>query len=132
VLTLTDAAVAAIRDLLAQTALPAWGGLRISAAAPATGGDEPGFEITVVVSGEATDAVAEREGAYVYLEPTAVSVFDDKVLDARLGAAGVSLKFQPSPLSGARWCVREREHEFRRPSHVTPGYAGIQRGMNSL
>jgi hypothetical protein len=53
VLTLTDAAVAAIRDLLAQTALPAWGGLRISAAAPATGGDEPGFEIAVVASGEA-------------------------------------------------------------------------------
>jgi Fe-S cluster assembly iron-binding protein IscA len=96
VLTLTDAAVAAIRDLLAQKALPARGGLRISAAAPANGGDEPGFEIAVVASGEATDAVAERDGAYVYLEPAAVSVFDDKVLDARLGMAGVSFTFQPS------------------------------------
>ena len=95
-LTISDAAVAAIRDLLADKALPAEGGLRISAAAPANGGGEPSFELAVVACGEATDAVAERDGAYVYLEPAAVSVFDDKVLDARPGAAGVSFTFQPS------------------------------------
>jgi hypothetical protein len=39
-----------------------------------------------------TDGVAERDGAYVYLEPAPVSVFDDKVLDARLGAAGSALR----------------------------------------
>ena len=131
-LTLTDAAVAAIRDLLAQKALPARGGLRISAAAPANGGDEPGFEIAVVASGEATDAVAERDRAYAYLEPAAVSVFDDKVLDARLGPAGVQLDVPTASRSGASGRVRECEHEFRRASHSTPGCAGIQRGTNSL
>jgi Fe-S cluster assembly iron-binding protein IscA len=96
VLTLTDAAVAAIRDLLAHTALPGQGGLRISAALPTSGGDEPSFEIAVVACGEATDAVVERDGAYVYVEPAAVSVFDGKVLDAHPGETRVSFTFQPS------------------------------------
>jgi Fe-S cluster assembly iron-binding protein IscA len=92
VLAFTDAAIAAIRDLLAQKALPARRGLRIPLQRRRTGATSPGFEIAVVASGDVTDGVAERDGAYVYLEPAPVSVFDDQVLDARLGAAGSALR----------------------------------------
>jgi len=40
--------------------------------------------------------VVEREGVYVYVEPAAVSAFEDKVLDAHLDEAGVSFTFIPT------------------------------------
>jgi len=96
VLTLTDAAVSAIRDLLADKEVPAGSGIRISAAPPSDGDDQPAFELAVVTGPEATDAVVERKGVYVYVEPAAVSAFDDKVLDAHLDEAGVSFTFIPT------------------------------------
>jgi iron-sulfur cluster assembly protein len=96
VLTLTDSAVSAIRDLLADKDVPAEGGIRISAAAPTNGADQPTFELAVVTGPEQTDAVVEREGVYVYVEPAAVAAFEDKVLDARLDEAGVSFTFLPT------------------------------------
>ena len=40
-----------------------------------------------------TDAVVERDGVFVYLEPGAVAAFEDKVLDAEPAAEGVSFTF---------------------------------------
>ena len=94
-LTLTDSAVAAIRDLLADKDVPAEGGLRISTGPPSNGDDHPSFELAVVTGPELTDAVVEHEGVYVYVEPAALSAFEDKILDARLGDAGVSFTFLP-------------------------------------
>jgi Fe-S cluster assembly iron-binding protein IscA len=96
VLTLTDSAVAAIRDLLVDKDVTAEGGLRISTGPPANGDNQPSFELAVVTGPEATDAVVEHEGVYVYLEPAALSAFEDKILDAHLGEAGISFTFLPS------------------------------------
>ena len=95
-LTLTDSAVSAIRDLLADTDVTEAGGLRISAAPPSNGDDHPTFELAVVTGPELTDSVIEREGVYVYVEPAAVAAFEDKVLDALLDEAGVSFLFLPN------------------------------------
>jgi iron-sulfur cluster assembly protein len=95
VLALTDSAVVAIRDLLADKDVPAEGGLRISAAPPANGDDEPGFELAVVTGPELSDTVVEREGVYVYVDRAAVSAFADRVLDAHLDESGVSFTFVP-------------------------------------
>jgi Fe-S cluster assembly iron-binding protein IscA len=96
VLELTDSAVAAIRDLLAGKDVPAAGGLRISAAPPANGDNEPTFELAVVTGPEASDAVVEREGVYVYVEPAAVAAFEHKLLDAHVDEWGVSFTFIPA------------------------------------
>jgi Fe-S cluster assembly iron-binding protein IscA len=93
VLTLTDAAVEAIRDLLATQSVPAGGGLRISAAAPAGGNGEPVYELAVVTGPESSDEVVERDGVFVYLEPAAISAFADKVLDAEQDEGSVSFEF---------------------------------------
>ena len=95
-LTLTDSAVSAIRDLLADKDVPEAGGIRISTAPPTNGDDHPAFELAVVTGPELTDAVIEREGVYVYVEPAAVAAFEDKVLDALLDEAGVSFLFLPN------------------------------------
>jgi iron-sulfur cluster assembly protein len=96
VLTLTDSAVSAIRDLLADKDVPAAGGLRISAAPPENGDEHLSFELAVVTGPEVTDEVVEREGVYVYVEPAALGAFEDKVLDASLDEAGVSFTFLPT------------------------------------
>jgi iron-sulfur cluster assembly protein len=96
VLTLTDSAVAAIRDLLADKDVPAEGGLRISASAPVNGDDHPTFELAVVAGPEPTDTVVERDGVHVYLETDAVAAFEDTVLEAYLDDAGVSFTFVPA------------------------------------
>jgi iron-sulfur cluster assembly protein len=96
VLAITDSAVEAIRDLLADKDVPAEGGLRISAAPPENGDAEPGFELAVVTGPELSDAVVERQGVYVYVDRAAVSAFSDKVLDAQLDESGVSFTFVPA------------------------------------
>ena len=94
-LRLTESAVVAIRDLLADKGVTDDGGLRISTAAPANGDDHPTFELAVVAGPEPTDTVVERDGVHVYLEPAAVSAFQDRVLEAYLDEAGVSFTFLP-------------------------------------
>jgi Fe-S cluster assembly iron-binding protein IscA len=96
VLALTDSAVSAIRDLLADKDVPSEGGLRISTAPPADGDGEPTFELAVVIGPEANDAVVEREGVFVYVEPEAVPTFEGRVLDAHLDESGVSFTFIPA------------------------------------
>lgn len=95
-LTLTDSAVAAIRDLLAEKDMLSDGGLRISASTPVNGDDRPAFELAVVTGPEAGDTVVERDGVRIYLETAAVAAFEDTLLDAHLDDAGVRLTFLPA------------------------------------
>jgi Fe-S cluster assembly iron-binding protein IscA len=93
VLELTAAAAEAICTLLAAQAVPSGGGLRITVTAPANGDEQPGYEMAVVTGPAASDAVVERDGAFVYLEPAALGTFTDTVLDAHEREGGVSFTF---------------------------------------
>lgn len=83
-LTLTDSAVSAIRNLTSQQELPEDTGLRIMS--QDDGG--PTFQVTLAETPIAGDQVIETEGARVFLEPGAAVALDDKALDAQVDAEG--------------------------------------------
>lgn len=76
-LALTEGAAEVIRALTGE---PAAEGVRISAAS--MDGDQPAFQIEVAEAPKESDAVVEAAGAQLFLEPTALVMLDDKVLDA--------------------------------------------------
>ncbi|GAA2213181.1 hypothetical protein GCM10009850_086430 [Nonomuraea monospora] len=83
-LTLTDNAVVAIRDLMVGEDVPADAGLRISPKA-----DEAGtLEVTLTSNPQAGDQVVEKEDVRVFVAEDAVPILDDKALDAQPGAPG--------------------------------------------
>ncbi|HEX4815503.1 MAG TPA: Fe-S cluster assembly protein HesB [Nonomuraea sp.] len=83
-LTLTDNAVAAIRDVMAGVDVPADAGLRISAKA-----DEAGaLELALASQPHAGDQVIEKEDVRVFVAEDTVAVLDDKSLDAQPGSPG--------------------------------------------
>ena len=78
-LTLTDQAVTAIRNLTARAGLPPETGLRI---APEDG--EPrGLALSLADSPQAGDQVIEASDVHVFVQPEASAVLDDKALDAQ-------------------------------------------------
>lgn len=83
-LTLTDSAVTAIRNLTSQPELPEDTGLRIMS--QNEGG--PAFQVTLAESPAAGDQVIETAGARVFLEPDAAVALDDKSLDAQVDDQG--------------------------------------------
>ena len=83
-LTLTDQAVAAIRDLTTQPGLPAETGLRI---APQDGG-AGGLALSLAEGPQAGDQVIGEAGVQVYVQPDAAAALDDKALDARVSETG--------------------------------------------
>jgi iron-sulfur cluster assembly protein len=83
-LTLTDSAVTAIRNLTAQPELPDETGLRIMS--QEQGG--PAFQVTLAENPVDGDQVIETEGARVFLEPGAAVALDDKSLDAQVDDEG--------------------------------------------
>jgi len=83
-LTLTDSAVTAIRNLTAQPELPDETGLRIMS--QDQGG--PAFQVTLAETPADGDQVIETEGARVFLEPGAAVALDDKSLDAQVDDEG--------------------------------------------
>jgi iron-sulfur cluster assembly protein len=83
-LTLTDSAVTAIRNLTAQPELPDETGLRIMS--QDQGG--PAFQVTLAETPVDGDQVIEAEGARVFLEPGAAMALDDKSLDAQIDDEG--------------------------------------------
>ena len=90
-LTLTDHAVAALRDLTTQPGLPAQTGLRI---APQDGGAD-GLALSLEEGPQAGDQVIEDAGIHVYVQPDAAAALDDKALDARISETGeVSFQLQ--------------------------------------
>src|SRR5215469_12627243 len=91
VLTLTDQAVAALRELTTQPGLPAEAGLRI--APPESGAD--GLALSLAEGPQAGDQVIEDAGVHVYVQSDAAAALDDKALDARIGETGeVSFQLQ--------------------------------------
>lgn len=83
-LTLTDGAVSAIRNLTSKPELPEQTGLRLMA----PGAGEASFQLTLVEGPIAGDQVVEERGARVYVEPAAAAALDDKALDAEVNEQG--------------------------------------------
>ena len=91
-LTLTDQAVAALRELTTQPGLPAETGLRI---APQDGGAD-GLALSLSDGSRAGDQVIEDADVHVYVQPDAAAALADKALDARVSETGeVSFQLQP-------------------------------------
>ena len=83
-LTLTDHAVTAIRNLTARAGLPPETGLRI---APEDG--EPrGLALSLADAPQAGDQVIEASDVHVFVQPEASAVLDDKALDAQISEDG--------------------------------------------
>ena len=83
-LTLTENASTVVKNIANQTPDAAGSGLRIAA----IDADSTELNLAVVTSPEAADDVVETDGALVFLEPTASTLLDDKVLDARVDDNG--------------------------------------------
>jgi Fe-S cluster assembly iron-binding protein IscA len=81
-LSVTERAAGAIRELVSQSGLAPDAGLRLSLDKPANG-TEPEFSLAVAAEPDVEDDVVEAPGgARVFLEPAASAYFQDKVLDA--------------------------------------------------
>jgi Fe-S cluster assembly iron-binding protein IscA len=92
VLTLTDQAVTAIRNLTTQPGLPEQTGLRI---APEDGG-AGGLALALSDGPQAGDQVIEQSDVHVFVQPDAAGSLDDKALDAEVNEDGqVSFLLQP-------------------------------------
>ena len=82
-LTLTENATTIINNLTHQPDAPEGTALRITSDSP-----EPGLAVTTATSAEPGDQTVEQQGATVYLDETAATLLDDKVLDANLTQEG--------------------------------------------
>ncbi len=83
-LTLTDDAVQAIRDLLVGEDLPQDAGMRIAAVE-----SDPGsLELSLTSGPQAGDEVVAREDVRVFLSPEAARIVEDKTLDADVSTQG--------------------------------------------
>jgi iron-sulfur cluster assembly protein len=89
-LTLTNDAASAIRNLTTQPELPDETGLRI-AASPAEAG--PPLAISLSAGPQPGDQLVESDGARVYLDSDAAAALDDKALDADVSDQG-EVRFQ--------------------------------------
>jgi Fe-S cluster assembly iron-binding protein IscA len=85
VLTLTDQAVAAIRDLTNRPGLPAQTGLRIE---PQSADGATGLALSLSDGPQAGDQVIEEADVHVFVQQQAVSVLADKALDAEVNDDG--------------------------------------------
>jgi iron-sulfur cluster assembly protein len=83
-LTLTENATAIVNEITHQPGLDESAGLRITS--PST--PDPAFEVTAAAQGEPGDQVVEQGGATIYLDETAATMLDDKVLDAAVDPSG--------------------------------------------
>jgi Fe-S cluster assembly iron-binding protein IscA len=91
-LTLTDQAVAAIRNLTTRPGLPAQAGLRIAPGEADTGG----LALSLSDGPQAGDRVIEETDVQVFVQPDAATVLEDKELDAQISEDGeVSFLLQP-------------------------------------
>jgi iron-sulfur cluster assembly protein len=81
-LTMTDNAAEAVRQISAGSGLEPDPGLRISAGAPTP----EGTPLEIGLAGEAgpSDQTIEEGGARIYLEELVAPALDDKVLDAEI------------------------------------------------
>ena len=84
-LTLTDQAVAAIRDLTNRPGLPAQTGLRIE---PRSADGDSGLALSLSDGPQAGDQVIEEADVHVFVQEHAASVLADKALDAQINDEG--------------------------------------------
>lgn len=82
-LTLTENASTIITNLTHQPGAPDGTGLRITSDSP-----EPGLAVTTATGAQPGDQTVEQAGATVYLDETAATLLDDKILDASLTQEG--------------------------------------------
>lgn len=83
-LTLTENASTIVKTITEQSVGSQEGGLRITT----DESQEGAFSVTAVEAPEPGDAVVDNDGAHVFLEDTAATVLDDKILDAQVDSAG--------------------------------------------
>jgi Fe-S cluster assembly iron-binding protein IscA len=100
VLTLTDRAAEAVRQLAAVSQLEPDPGLRISPGDTTPEGTP--LELELTPGPEANDVTVENGGANVYLEDQVVAALDDKVLDAAVDGGQVRFTITDSDSAGAR------------------------------
>ena len=86
-LTITDNAAEAVRQLSAGSGLEPDPGLRISVGEPTEQGTP--LELTLAAEPLPTDQTVDQGGAHVYLEEPVAAALDDKVLDAQFDGTGV-------------------------------------------
>ncbi|MCD9198072.1 Fe-S cluster assembly protein HesB [Aeromicrobium wangtongii] len=84
-LTLTDSAADVVKQIADQVPDADASGLRISTAQE---GDETGLTLTAAAAPEPGDQVLDEAGARVFLDETAATILDDKVLDAEVQPDG--------------------------------------------
>jgi iron-sulfur cluster assembly protein len=99
VLTITDTAAEAVRQLAAGSGLEPEPGVRISPG-PSTGASTP-LELTLAAAPEPSDQTVEADGATVYVEGDVAEFLDDKVLDATVDGAQVLFRIQDAGEPGA-------------------------------
>jgi Fe-S cluster assembly iron-binding protein IscA len=81
-LTITDNAAEAVRQISEGSGLAPDPGLRISVGQPTPQGTP--LELSIAAGGETTDQTVEEGGARVYLADAIAPALDDKVLDAEI------------------------------------------------
>ena len=86
-LTMTQTAAEAVKQIVARVPQAEDGGVRIRD----TGGDT-GFELSVAADPAPLDTVVVTDGARVFLDETAATALDDRILDAELAQDG-SVRF---------------------------------------
>lgn len=86
-LTLTQTAAEAVKQIVARVPNVEDGGVRIRDA-----GGDTGFELSVAPDPEPRDTVVVTDGARVFLDQTATVALEDRVLDAELAQDG-SVRF---------------------------------------
>lgn len=86
-LTMTQTAAEAVKQIVARVPQAEDGGVRISDT-----GSASGFELTVAPDPEPHDTIVVTDGARVFLDESAANVLDDRVLDAEVAQDG-SVRF---------------------------------------
>lgn len=86
-LTMTQTAAEAVKQIVARVPQAEDGGVRIRDT-----GTDTGFELSVAPDPEPQDTIVVTDGARVFLDETAAHVLDDRVLDAELADDG-SVRF---------------------------------------
>lgn len=82
-LTLTQTAAEAVKEIVSRVPLAEEGGVRIRDA-----GGSSGFELSVAPDAQPHDTVVVTEGARVFLDENAAAALEDRVLDAELAEDG--------------------------------------------
>lgn len=93
-LTLTDQASTAVKNIVAQSPSAPVGGLRINS----KDGDASELAVAIVPVPEESDIVVTNDGAQVFLEEIAAQALENKILDAKVSEEGsVSFAITTAP-----------------------------------